>query len=71
MSGKGVLPITLKSLREIRQASDIPLIGCGGISSADDVRQTIDAGASIVGVGSALTGMTSEEMVNYFKQPRI
>lgn len=68
MSGKGVLPITLKSLREIRHASDIPLIGCGGISSADDVRQTIDAGASIVGVGSALTGMTSEEMVNYFKQ---
>ena len=68
MSGKGILPITLKSIREIRQASDIPLIGCGGISSAADVRQTIDAGASIVGVGSALTGMTSVEMGNYFKQ---
>ena len=68
MSGKGILPITLKSIREIRQASDIPLIGCGGISSAADVRQTLDAGASIVGVGSALTGMTSVEMGNYFKQ---
>lgn len=68
MSGKGILPITLKSIREIRQASDIPLIGCGGISSAADVRQTIDAGASIVGVGSALTGMTSVEMGSYFKQ---
>ena len=68
MSGKGILPITLKSIREIRQASDIPLIGCGGISSAADVRQTMDAGASIVGVGSALTGMTSVEMGNYFKQ---
>lgn len=68
ISGKGILPITLKSIREIRQASDIPLIGCGGISSAADVRQTIDAGASIVGVGSALTGMTSVEMGSYFKQ---
>lgn len=68
MSGKGILPITLKSIREIRQASDIPLIGCGGISSAADVRQTIDAGASIVGIGSALTGMTSEEIGSYFTQ---
>jgi dihydroorotate dehydrogenase subfamily 1 len=68
MSGKGILPITLKSLREIRQVSDIPLIGCGGISSAADVRQAFDAGASIVGVGSALTGMTSDEIGSYFKQ---
>jgi dihydroorotate dehydrogenase subfamily 1 len=68
MSGTGILPITLKSLREIRQVSDIPLIGCGGISSASDVRQAFDAGASIVGVGSALTGMTSDEIGSYFKQ---
>jgi len=68
MSGKGVLPIALKCIREIRAVCDIPVIGCGGISSAADVRQAIDAGASIVGIGSALTGMTSDEMGSYFNQ---
>ncbi|HAK52973.1 MAG TPA: dihydroorotate dehydrogenase, partial [Gammaproteobacteria bacterium] len=36
MSGKGVLPIALKCVREIRAAVDLPVIGCGGISNADD-----------------------------------
>ena len=68
MSGKGILPITLKCIREIRAVSDIPIIGCGGISSAADVRQTKYAGADIVGIGSALTGMTSDEIGDYFSQ---
>ena len=38
MSGKGVLPIALKCIREVRAVSDLPIIGCGGVSSADDVR---------------------------------
>ena len=68
MSGKAVLPIALKCIREIRAVCDLPIIGCGGISSAADVRQTQDAGANIVGVGSALTGLTTEEMCDYFAQ---
>jgi len=68
MSGKAVLPIALKCIREIREVCDLPIIGCGGISSAADVRETMDAGADIVGVGSALTGMTTAEMADYFNQ---
>lgn len=68
MSGKGVLPIALKCIREIRAVCDLPIIGCGGLSSAADVRQAIDCGANIVGIGSALTGMTTDEMVSYFDQ---
>ena len=68
MSGKGVLPIALKCIREIRAVCDLPIIGCGGLSSAADVRQAIDSGANIVGIGSALTGMTTDEMVSYFDQ---
>jgi dihydroorotate dehydrogenase (NAD+) catalytic subunit len=68
MSGKGILPITLKCIHEIRAVTNIPIIGCGGISSAADVRQTKHAGADIVGVGSALTGMTSDEIGDYFRQ---
>lgn len=66
MSGKGVLPIGLKCVREIRAAVDCPIIGCGGISNADDVRAYRDAGANIFGVGSALIGMTTPEMQQYF-----
>ena len=67
MSGKGVLPIGLKVVREIAASVDVPIIGCGGISSAEDVRAYRDVGASIFGVGSALTGMTTPEMEDYFR----
>ena len=68
MSGKGILPIALKCVREIRAVTDIPIIGCGGASSAADTREFINAGASIVGIGSALTGMTTDEIGSYFNQ---
>ena len=67
LSGKGVLPIGLKCVREIAGRVDVPIIGCGGISCADDARAYRAAGASIFGVGSALTGMTSIEIEDYFK----
>lgn len=67
MSGKGVLPIGLKCVHEIAAKVDVPIIGCGGLSSADDVRAYRDAGASIFGVGSALTGMTTDEIGRYFQ----
>jgi dihydroorotate dehydrogenase electron transfer subunit/dihydroorotate dehydrogenase (NAD+) catalytic subunit len=67
MSGKGILPIGLKCVREIAAAVDCPIIGCGGVSSAEDARAYFDAGASIVGVGSALTGLTTDEIGTYFK----
>jgi dihydroorotate dehydrogenase (NAD+) catalytic subunit len=66
MSGKGVLPIALKCVREIVREVDVPVIGCGGLSSAMDVEAMADAGASIFGVGSALVGMTSEQISEYF-----
>lgn len=67
MSGKGVLPIGLKCVREIAQRTGVPIIGCGGASSAADVQAYRDAGATIVGVGSALTGLTTAEIGRYFR----
>jgi dihydroorotate dehydrogenase subfamily 1 len=67
MSGKGILPIGLKCVREVAAASGVPIIGCGGASSADDVRAFFDAGATVVGIGSALIGMTTGEMAHYFR----
>ncbi|MFA6269082.1 MAG: tRNA-dihydrouridine synthase [archaeon] len=70
MSGKGVLPIGLKCIKEINDATEgkVPLIGCGGISSSQDIIEYEKAGASIFGIGSALAGMSSEEMKKYFQE---
>ena len=66
MSGRGILPITLKCIREIRAAVDVPIIGCGGVTTAEDVRAIANEGASVYGVGSALTGMDSRQIADYF-----
>jgi dihydroorotate dehydrogenase (NAD+) catalytic subunit len=67
MSGKGVLPIGLKCVREMAAVTDCPIIGCGGVSSADDVRAYFDVGATVVGVGSSLIGLTTDEIADYFR----
>ncbi|MCZ6618913.1 MAG: tRNA-dihydrouridine synthase [Gammaproteobacteria bacterium] len=67
LSGKGILPTGLQCVRDIGRVVDVPIIGCGGISCADDIRAYRDAGASIFGVGSALFGMTSPEIEDYFQ----
>ena len=66
MSGKGVLPLTLKALSALRAETDLPLIGCGGLSSAADCRAAARCGATIFGIGSGLTGMNTEDIAAYF-----
>ena len=66
MSGMGIFPIALKCIKEIREAVDVPIIGCGGVTTVDDVRAIKQEGANIFGVGSALTGMNSEQIADYF-----
>jgi dihydroorotate dehydrogenase subfamily 1 len=67
MSGKGVLPITLKALKSLRQETELPLIGCGGLSSASDCRAALDCGATILGIGSGLSGMDTAAVGQYFE----
>ena len=68
MSGGGVLPTALKCIRALKTITDKPIIGCGGLSTADDCRAAMNAGASIVGVGSALSGMDTQGMNAFFRQ---
>jgi dihydroorotate dehydrogenase (NAD+) catalytic subunit len=67
MSGKEVLPTALDCVSRIADAVDVPIIACGGISSAGNVRDFQQAGSTIIGVGSALVGMTTDEIANYFR----
>lgn len=48
LSGKAIFPIALGCIYEISQAVKIPIIGVGGISSAEDTVQMFMAGASAV-----------------------
>ena len=66
LSGKGILPTALQCVRDIRNSVDCAIIACGGISSAADVRKFQGAGASVIGVGSALIGMTTDQIAEYF-----
>ena len=52
-SGPGVFPIALRMVHQVAQACQIPIMGCGGVSSADDVREMMMAGATAVQIGSA------------------
>jgi dihydroorotate dehydrogenase len=56
LSGEPLKPLALKALRTFRAASggEIPLIGVGGISNADDAWERIRAGASLVQLYTAM-----------------
>ncbi len=51
-SGPAVKPVALRMVYEVRAATRLPIIGVGGIASADDVLEFISAGASAVQVGA-------------------
>jgi dihydroorotate dehydrogenase (NAD+) catalytic subunit len=53
LSGAAIKPITMRLVYEASQAVKIPLIGLGGIESAEDAVECLLAGATAVEVGSA------------------
>ena len=53
MSGPAVKPVALRMVYQAAQAVSIPIIGMGGIATAEDALEFILAGASAVSVGTA------------------
>jgi dihydroorotate dehydrogenase (NAD+) catalytic subunit len=54
LSGPALLPIGVLAVQRIHQRlPDTPIIGVGGVRTAADVRQYLDAGASLVAIGTA------------------
>ena len=53
LSGPAIKPIALKMVYEVHKAVKLPIIGMGGILTADDVMEFLVAGASAVQIGSA------------------
>lgn len=53
-SGPGIFPIALRMVNQVSRACPgIPVIGCGGVSCAEDVIEMMMAGASAVEIGAA------------------
>ena len=53
LSGPAIKPIALRMVYEAAHAVEIPIIGIGGISTAEDVAEFMLAGAAAVEVGTA------------------
>lgn len=53
MSGPAVFPVALKLIRQVAQFTKLPIIGMGGVDSAEAALEMFIAGASAIGVGTA------------------
>ena len=53
LSGPAIKPVALYMVYEVAGAVDLPIIGCGGITTASDAIEFIMAGASAVQIGTA------------------
>ena len=53
MSGPQIFPLALRMVNQVANATSLPIIGCGGVSSAKDVIEMMMAGAHAVEIGSA------------------
>ncbi len=52
-SGPAVFPVALRMVWQVSSVCSVPVIGCGGVSSASDVIEMMMAGATAVEVGAA------------------
>ena len=52
-SGPAIFPVAVKMVYQVAQAVKIPIVGMGGVSSAEDVIELMLAGATAVQVGAA------------------
>ena len=53
LSGPAVFPVAVRMVWDVYEAVKLPIIGCGGVSSAEDVCEMMMAGATAVEVGAA------------------
>ncbi|HEX6599137.1 MAG TPA: dihydroorotate dehydrogenase [Gemmatimonadaceae bacterium] len=54
VSGTALLPVGVLATWKVSRRVRVPLLGVGGIASADDALQYLVAGASLVGIGTAM-----------------
>lgn len=65
-SGHAILPIALRMVYQVYDAVKLPIIGMGGVSTADEVIEMMLAGATAVEIGAAnlINPFASKEMID-------
>ena len=53
LSGPAVFPVALRMVYQVARAVRVPVVGMGGVTTAEDVLEMMMAGASAVEVGAA------------------
>lgn len=69
MSGPAIKPVAVRMVYQVANAVDVPIIGMGGIATAEDALEFIMAGATAVSVGTAnfIDPATTLEVVDGIK----
>ncbi|HDI3370383.1 TPA: dihydroorotate dehydrogenase [Listeria monocytogenes] len=52
LSGPAIKPVAIRMIHQVREVSNIPIIGMGGVQTVDDVLEFLIAGADAVAVGT-------------------
>lgn len=65
-SGPAIFPVAVRMVYQVYEAVNIPIIGMGGVSSAEDVIEMMLAGASAVQIGAAnlITPTVCKEIID-------
>ena len=77
MSGPAVKPVAVRMVYQVAQAVKLPIIGMGGIATAEDALEFIMAGATAVSVGTAnffnpyATVEIAEEIEKFMVQQKV
>ena len=74
LSGPALKPIALRCVAAVAQAVDVPILGTGGVSTGRDAAEMLMAGATAVGVGTAVwyrgagaLGKIAEELAAFMR----
>jgi dihydroorotate dehydrogenase (NAD+) catalytic subunit len=62
VSGPAIRPVAVRCVFEVYEAVGVPIVGIGGVSSGRDAVEMVMAGATAVGVGSAVYGEGPEAL---------
>lgn len=78
VSGPGIRPVAVRCVWDIYNSVKLPILGMGGVETANDVVEMMLAGATLVGVGSAwyrhgfgIYEKIKGDLLNYMKENKI
>lgn len=71
VSGRGIKAVGVAAVFKIFESADLPIIGMGGIATAEDIVEYVEAGADAVGIGTAFVDKNTEALGLFLKQLKI